>query len=228
MDGRPLAERLSAVTALDDPGRRAVYDLVGRSEHALSRDQTAAALGITRRSAAFHLDRLAEEGLLEVEFRRLSGRTGPGAGRPSKLYRRVRDEVTVSVPDRRYELAAELLATAIESAAGSGEPVQDILLRISRQAGRQIAADSRAGDLAQVLDDLGFEPRSDPEGGLLLGNCPFHRLAVRHTDLICHANLELLTGIADEVGLTDQQLVLDPSPELCCVRVRPVAAGAAG
>jgi len=140
----------------------------------------------------------------------------------------VRDEVTVSVPDRRYELAAELLATAIESAAGSGEPVQDILMRISRQAGRQIAADSRAGDLAEVLEDLGFEPRSEPDGGLLLGNCPFHRLAVRHTDLICHANLELLTGIAEGVGLTDQQLVLDPAPELCCVRARPVVAGTAG
>src|SRR3954453_21854383 len=94
---QPLADRVAAVSALDDPVRLALLDLVARSESALSRDEAAQALGVTRRTAAFHLDRLAQEGLLAVEFRRLTGRTGPGAGRPSKLYRRTAQEVTVTI-----------------------------------------------------------------------------------------------------------------------------------
>src|ERR687885_536368 len=105
---RPFADRVAAVSALDDPARRALLDLVTRSDGPVSRDEAAQALGLSRRATAFHLDRLAEKGLLTVEFRRLTGRTGPGAGRPAKLYRRTDDEVAVSVPERDYDLAGEL------------------------------------------------------------------------------------------------------------------------
>jgi len=94
MDPRQLA----ALAALDDPTRRAVFDLVARSATAVSRDAAAEALGTSRRVAAFHLDRLAEQGLLTVEYRRPAGRTGPGAGRPAKLYRRIEEEVAPEPP----------------------------------------------------------------------------------------------------------------------------------
>src|SRR4051794_24514471 len=126
---RSLSDRVSAVGALDDPARRALLDLVTGRGAAVSRDEAAQALGLSRRATAFHLDRLAEAGLLTVEFRRLTGRTGPGAGRPAKLYRRMDDEVAVSVPERHYDLAGELLAGAVEDSANRGEPAPAPLMR---------------------------------------------------------------------------------------------------
>ena len=97
---------MAAVTALDDPVRRALLDLVARGGHGGEPRRGCPGAGVlTRRAAAFHLDRLADEGLLAVEFKRLTGRTGPGAGQPSKLYRRTADEVAVTIPERRYDLA---------------------------------------------------------------------------------------------------------------------------
>jgi predicted ArsR family transcriptional regulator len=213
---RPLADRVAAVTALDDPVRRALLDLVSRSDTAVSRDKAAETLGLTRRAAAFHLDRLADEGLLTVEFRRLTGRSGPGAGRPSKLYRRAADEVAVTIPERRYDLAGELLAAAVEASTRSGEPARDALMRLATDAGRGMGAAS--GALVNVLEDNGFEPRPDGDGGIVLGNCPFHRLAQRHTDIVCHLNLELLRGAAEGADDHDHTVVLDPEVGRCCVR----------
>jgi predicted ArsR family transcriptional regulator len=213
---RPLADRVAVVTALDDPVRRALLDLVSRSDTAVSRDEAAEALGLTRRAAAFHLDRLADEGLLTVEFRRLTGRTGPGAGRPSKLYRRAADEVAVTIPERRYDLAGELLAAAVEASTRSGEPARDALMRLAADAGRGMGAAS--GRFENVLERNGFEPRPDGAGGIVLGNCPFHRLAQRHTDIVCHLNLELLRGAAEGADDCEHTVVLDPQVGRCCVR----------
>jgi predicted ArsR family transcriptional regulator len=212
---RSFSERVAAVSALDDPVRRDLLDLVTRSEAPVSRDEAAQAMGLSRRATAFHLDRLAEKGLLAVEFRRLTGRSGPGAGRPSKLYRRPSDEVAVSVPDRHYDLAGELLASAVDESARTGEPARDALLRLARDLGRELG--DRAGTFDKVIEDHGFEPRPDGDGGILLANCPFHRLARRHTDTVCHLNLELLTGAAEATGC-EHVVVLDPSPGRCCVR----------
>jgi predicted ArsR family transcriptional regulator len=212
---RPFADRVAAVGALDDPVRRALLELVTRSETPVSRDEAAQALGLSRRATAFHLDRLAEKGLLTVEFRRLTGRTGPGAGRPSKLYRRAPDEVGVSVPERQYELAGELLAAAVDESARTGEPAREALLRLARDLGRELGA--RAGDFEKVIGDHGFEPRPDDSGGTVLTNCPFHRLAQRHTETVCHLNLELLRGAAEATG-RHQEIVFDPGPGRCCVR----------
>lgn len=213
---RPLADRVATVGALDDPVRLALLQVVGRSATPLSRDQAAQALGVTRRAAAFHLDRLVEEGLLAVDFRRLTGRTGPGSGRPSKLYRRTAEEVAVAIPDRHYDLAGELLAAAVEESARGGEPAWDALMRLAADAGRDLGED--AGTLDDVLQEIGYEPRPDGRGGILLGNCPFHRLAQRHTDVVCHLNLELLRGAAGAVD-DEHAVVLDPGAGRCCVRI---------
>lgn len=216
MTTRSKRGAITAVAALEDPTRRALYDHVCAREEPTSRDEAAQALGLSRSTAAFHLDRLAEAGLLAVEFRRLSGRTGPGAGRPSKLYARAAAEVAVSVPERRYELAGELFARAIEQSASTGESVRVELRRVAAEAGRTAAAD--ADTLEQALEEGGFEPRRDPAGGIVMGNCPFHQLAQRHTELVCQLNYELLRGVAAAVHDGPHTIVSDPGAGRCCVR----------
>lgn len=215
----PLPDRVAAVSTLDDPVRRALYELIAGSDTALSRDQAAHALGLTRRAAAFHLDRLATQGLLEVEFRRLTGRTGPGAGRPAKLYRQSANEITLTIPERHYDLAAELLAAAVEESTRNGEPVRDVLLRLAADTGRNLGTGAQT--FTTALADHGYQPHTDPHGGITLTNCPFHRLAQRHTDTICHLNLELLRGIAHATADHQHTIVLDPAPGRCCVRATP-------
>src|SRR5215210_4980262 len=98
-DPPDLAAQISAIAALNEPIRRALYTYVAEQAGPVGRDEAAEAAGITRELAAFHLDRLLDEGLLDVEYRRLSGRSGPGAGRPAKLYHPSRRQVQVSLPD---------------------------------------------------------------------------------------------------------------------------------
>src|SRR5947209_4526677 len=106
---------VTAVAALREPSDRALFELLAGSPVPLGRDEVAERLGLTRATAAFRLDRLAQVGLLDVEYRRRSGRTGPGAGRPAKLYRAAVAEVAASVPERHYDLAAEILSGAVEA-----------------------------------------------------------------------------------------------------------------
>src|SRR3954464_11035711 len=111
-----LAGQIAAVGALADPARRALYPFLAASEAPVSRDQAAADVGLARHTVKFHLDRLVDEGLLETEYRRLSGRRGPGAGRPAKLYRRSTREFDVTLPERHYDLAGQILAEAVQPA----------------------------------------------------------------------------------------------------------------
>ncbi|XVU28479.1 helix-turn-helix transcriptional regulator [Actinoplanes sp. CA-054009] len=216
---RPLTDRVAAVAALDDPVRRAVFDLVARAAEPMGRDAAAEALGLSRRVAALHLDRLAEQGLLEFEFRRPPGRGGPGAGRPAKLYRRATGEVAVSVPERHYDVAGELLAAAVAESIATGAAVQEVLRRTAYDSGHETG--THATDLESALAEAGYEPRRDPEGAVDLRNCPFHRLARRYTDLVCGMNLDLLRGLTDGTADATLHPVLAPRPGHCCVRLLP-------
>ena len=179
-------------------------------------------LGIPRGTAAFHLERLAEAGLHETEFLRRSGRTGPGAGRHAKLYWRAAGEIAVSVPERHYDLAAELLSSAIEESERSGDPIRQTLEQVSTEYGRSLGA--QAGTLEAVLHFAGYEPVDDGNGGLLLTNCPFHRLAQRHTEMICGANVALLHGAAEGADERRWSVRFEPRAGYCCVRVTARAA----
>jgi predicted ArsR family transcriptional regulator len=212
-----MDDPLATLAALHDPIRRGLFAFVCRSTQPVSRDAAAEHLSIPRATAAFHLDRLASAGLLDIEYQRLSGRSGPGAGRPSKLYRRAAGEVSVSVPPRSYDLAGELLAGAIEEAATTGRPVAETLAEQAREQGRRVGAASGALDAA--LENQGFQPRVDADGTIVLGNCPFHRLADRHTELVCGMNLDLLGGMAEGSGEAGRGMRLDPAPDRCCVRI---------
>jgi predicted ArsR family transcriptional regulator len=218
-----LPDRVAAVAALDDPVRRAAFELVARAPGAVGRDAAAEALGVSRRVAAFHLDRLAEQGLLVVEYRRPPGRGGPGAGRPAKLYRRTEAELTVSVPERHYDLVGGLLAAAVTESIDTGAPVREALHRTAHDAGKTIGA--AAENLSAALDAAGYEPLPPDRGSgaVVLRNCPFHRLARQFTELVCAVNLRLVRGMADGAGDPLHRAELDPGPGRCCVRLRPAA-----
>lgn len=214
---------IDALAALGDPLRRRLYRFVGAQDHAVGRDEAAEGVGVSRSAAAFHLDRLVDDGLLEPEFRRLTGRQGPGAGRPAKLYRRAAREINVSLPARRYELAAGLLAAAVAEASGTGAPVDAVLDRLARERGGRMAAAgaSHSGPEAAVavaLASEGYEPRAT-KSAIVLGNCPFSGIVADHAELVCRMNLALLEGFAQalpEAGVTAR---LRPASGVCCVRL---------
>ncbi|MEV0181788.1 helix-turn-helix domain-containing protein [Streptomyces sp. NPDC050625] len=212
---------VSAVAALDEPTRRRLYEHVVRQPGPVSRDEAAEALGLARQTAAFHLDRLADESLLDVVYERRSGRTGPGAGRPAKLYRRSSAQVTVSLPERHYELAGRLLAQALEESEATGEPVRSVLHRKAHELGTQLAGPGQA-DVFAVLEANGFEPRRDGDA-IVLGNCPFHTLAREHTQTVCGMNLHLLRGVLEGLAESGLQACLAPTPGHCCVRLEPAS-----
>lgn len=220
---------VEAVGLLDEPVRRALYDSVVRAGHAIGRDEAAAAVDVSRALAAFHLDRLARAGLLETEYRRLSGRSGPGAGRPAKLYRRGPRDVVVSLPERRYEIPARLFAAAVEEVAGPVPPdaVRAAAHDIGAAAGsaaRKLAGPrpSRRGlrdALCETLEQEGYEPLEGASGEIRLGNCPFHALVDDHRDLVCGMNLALANGLLDGLGAGRFSARLDPQPGQCCVAI---------
>ena len=209
---------VAAVAALEEPTRRRLYELVTAAEGQVSREQAAEALDLPRSTAAFHLDRMAEQGLLEVVYQRRSGRTGPGAGRPAKLYRRSARQITVNLPERRYDLAGRLLAGAIERSATTGESAPDILAEHARQAGVEMGRASGPAPTGEMLRRLGFEP-SEANGRIRLRNCPFQDLASDYPDTVCRMNLHLLAGMLEGVDDTTWVARPDPDPGPCCVRL---------
>lgn len=218
-----LSALAAGIGALSDDTRRALYEYVAGRHAPVSRDEAASALGIRAHKVNFHLDRLVDEGLLEVEYRRLTGRTGPGAGRPSKLYRRSDREFNVSLPPRRYDLVGEILAASVRR-AGAGEPLETALRSTAHEHGVEFGRAASRGeeatidDLTAALAEQGYEP-DDREGVVELHNCPFDTLASRHTALVCGLNECYVQGVADGLDCGAADARLEPGDGRCCVRV---------
>jgi predicted ArsR family transcriptional regulator len=214
---------LAALSSLDDPVRRRLYEFVSGRAEPVGRDEAAAAAGVGRPLAAYHLDRLVELGLLTASYQRPAGRGGPGAGRPAKMYTRSGREFVVTVPPREYELAARLLARAVES--DHGGQTQAALHDAARQFGADLGKRSRAsggrGNERQAMESAlaghGFEPWQDENGAVRLRNCPFHQLAAQHPGIVCGMNLALIGGLVAGLGAAGMVPALDPEPGRCCV-----------
>jgi predicted ArsR family transcriptional regulator len=204
---------LGALSSLGDATRRRIYDHVAAQTAPVTREDVAAAVGIGRTLAAYHLDRLAAEGLLVVSHERRSGRSGPGAGRPAKLYARSQQELSVSVPPRDYHVAARLLADA--AAADATGDTRRALAEAAGRLGRELAAEG--GDLETVLRERGYEPYEDEPGVHRLRNCPFHAVAQRQPEVVCDMNLALLGALVEDREVT---ATLEPAPGRCCVALR--------
>jgi predicted ArsR family transcriptional regulator len=220
---------IDELAVLAEPVRRALYDHVTGQSEPVGRDAAAAAVGIGRPLAAFHLDRLVDAGLLEVTYRRLSGRTGPGAGRPAKLYRRSKRELELSLPARRYDVAAGLFAEALSAGIAGTASATEALDASARAYGESLGREARrrAGrrrgraalvDAAiDVLSEAGFEPARGESDLIVLRNCPFDAIARTHRDLVCGMNLSLMDGVIAGLRATGLEAELDPQPGMCCV-----------
>jgi predicted ArsR family transcriptional regulator len=218
------------VAALAEPIRRALYRYVIAQPEPVSREQAAAGVGIAHHVAKFHLDKLEGEGLLDVEYRRPPGRSGPGAGRPTKLYRRASGDIEVSLPERRYDLAGRVLAEAITAARHPGVSVADALSAAARAAGRVLGEQARRTltvrrprtspleIVSEVLADNGYEPRLTADC-VTLANCPFQDLAENYTAVVCGMNLDLIGGLLDALQPADAYARLAPTPGRCCVTI---------
>ena len=222
-----LESRLEQLSALAEPVRRALYAFVVSQREPVTREQAAAGVDVAVHVAKFHLDRLVEDGLLTADYRRPPGRSGPGAGRPAKVYRRSTTEVEVSLPERRYDVAGRLLVRAISDARRTGAPVGDALHDLAAESGRAAGARTARGTgrrkatMKSVMDALvaqGYEPYADGES-IRMANCPFDALAREDTDLVCRMNLAYLEGVLEGTGASNFEAVLDPVPGECCVRV---------
>ena len=227
-----FSDQVAAVSSLRDPVRRSLYQYVAEQSDYVSRDDAAGAAGISRMLAAFHLERLVEAGLLEASYRRLSGRTGPGAGRTSKVYRRARRQFRLSLPERRYDVLAEVFAEALDP--GVREPTSDRLAAAAEQFGARLGSQAASsirgkGDQRQalleglqLLAEFGFEPIQE-EDWITLRNCPFDTLAKEHRDLVCGVNLSIMNAFLGRLGRSGLEARLEPAEGRCCVRLHAVA-----
>jgi predicted ArsR family transcriptional regulator len=214
----------AAVAALNDPVRRRLYEHVRMAGRPVSREEAAERAGISRGLAAFHLDKLVERGLLVFGYARPEGRSGPGAGRPAKLYRPSGRDVSVSIPERRYDAIGRLLVDAVGERTG---PAEAAALRAGRAIGQERRAPAKrmshqraVSTTSNVLRERGYEPSITPEGSVRLRNCPFHSLARHAPEVVCRMNRSLIEGIIDGIGVASLEAVLEPTPEECCVVLR--------
>jgi predicted ArsR family transcriptional regulator len=216
---------LASLSCLDDRMRGRLYAFVSGRTEPVGRDEAAAAIGIGRALAVYHLDKLVESGLLAACYRRPPGRSGPGAGRPAKVYSRSGGEFMVTVPPREYELAAGLLvqAVAADFSGRSRAALHDAARQLGADLGKRHRAEgAQGGDgrrlaLESALSEHGFEPRHDDAGTVRMRNCPFRRLAELQPEVVCHMNLAMIRGLVAGLGATGLNPALDPEPEHCCV-----------
>lgn len=236
MTGDPV---IRAIAVLDDETRLGMYTFIRAAGRPVTRDEAATAVGISRKLAAFHLDKLVDAGLLQADYRPVTRIRK--VGRTPKVYQPVEVDIRVSIPPRRPDLLADILLDAVlasnsdddkDRGAGDGQ-ARDAALRAARQHGHRIGAaereQARLGRLgaeraltvtAAVLDRHGFEPARRSSTCLRLSTCPFHPLASRAPDIVCGINHAFLAGLLDGLNAATVEAVLDPHADECCVELR--------
>jgi predicted ArsR family transcriptional regulator len=206
----------SAVAALTDPVRRGLYDYVRWQDHPVSREEAADTQRVSRGLAAFHLDKLVDAGLLHARYEAPPDQPR-GRGRAPKVYEPAGDGLAVTIPPRRYELVAEILADAVaDDPANADRAAHHHAHLRGRTLGEQLRLLDL--DLTAVLAEIGFEPVPEADR-VLLHNCPFHALAARQTALVCGLNHAFVTGLVEGLGTRDVRARLAPRPGYCCVEV---------
>jgi predicted ArsR family transcriptional regulator len=228
---RGLRRGAGAIAALDDDLRRRMYLFIRRQGRPVSRDEAADHVGISRKLAAFHLDKLVERGLLTAHYARLPGRGGRGAGRSSKLYEPSDLEVDVSIPERRYDIVGEIMLAALTE--DSKEPPREVARRIARDRGHAIGEEVKAelrlrppgseralAVAEETLAGYGYEPYRVDDETISLRNCPFHDLSRRAPELVCGLNREFIDGLLRGLGNDSVEAALEPTPGECCVKLK--------
>lgn len=207
-----------------------MYEFIRAARRPVTRDEAAAAVGISRKLAAFHLDKLVDAGALSARYQPAAGIRK--AGRAPKVYEPSAMDIEVSIPRRCHEVLAGILVEAL-AAQDRGENARDAARRIARERGEQIGAAerelARPGRLgaeralslaSKVLTERGYEPARESPASLRLRNCPFHPLAARAPELVCGLNHAFLTGMVAGLQASTVNVVLDPRAAQCCVELR--------
>jgi predicted ArsR family transcriptional regulator len=222
------AADLAAVALLAEPVRQRLYSYLRERHEPVGREDAARHAGIAVKLAAFHLDRMAEAGLLDVQYRRLTGRVGPGAGRPAKLYSVSPRAISIAIPQTRYALAASMMATAL-SGEYSGSDGADTLREVATTTGASVGADirrqvrtsrARREAVRRELEQLGYDPQAQKSGVLGFRNCIFSELSASHRELVCGMNAAFVRGLLQGAGLRSSTVEGQPiEPPNCCVRI---------
>jgi len=231
-----LRRDAEALGALEDELRRSLYLFVRSRGRPVNRDEAAGAAGISRKLAAFHLDKLVDRGLLTSSYARPPGRGGRGAGRTAKYYEPSDRRIDVSIPERRYDVLSDVLLRALRS-RGHAETGEDAARRVAQETGLEIGraererlgipppgAERALAAAEHILEARGYEPYRDDTGCVHLRSCPFHELAEQDRDFVCTLNQRLLEGIVRGLGNETLDVVLETATEECCVVLEPPAA----
>lgn len=235
-----LKRNAKALGTLEDDLRRSLYVYVRAQGRPVSREEAAENAGISRKLAAFHLDKLVDRGLLTHSYARPPGRGGRGAGRSAKYYEPSSREIDVTIPERRYDLLGSVFLRALRSRKPD-ESGDEAARRVAAEAGIDIGRGERnrrgipppgpdraMAVTAEILAETGYEPYRGDDGCLRVRNCPFHSLAEQDRDLVCGMNERLVEGIVRGLGNESLDVVLDQVPGECCVRVEKPAGGRHG
>ncbi len=224
------AASLTSLAVLGDDLRRRMFQFARRARRPVTREEVADSLGISRKLAAFHLDKLVAAGLLHTHYASAAGIRK--VGRRPKVYELATEAIAVSIPERRYEILAGFLTEAV-TAPADGESAREAALRVAREHGEALGAADRArvrpGRLgaerglslaAETLEEFGFEPERTAPTVLRLRNCPFHPLAAEAPQLVCGVNQAFLAGYLRGLGSDRTVAVQAPRPGSCCVELR--------
>jgi predicted ArsR family transcriptional regulator len=220
---------IRAVAVLDDELRRGMYNFIRAARRPVTRDEAAAAVGISRKLAAFHLDKLVDAGVL-----RAGVQATRKVGRAPKVYEPVEADIRISIPPRHHDLLADILLDAVLTDTDTeGGTARDAALRVARDRGQEVGAtereQARPGRLGAeraltlattALQRHGFEPDRTSPTCVRLRTCPFHPLAAKAPEMVCGINHAYLTGVLDGLDTTTVQAVLDPQAGECCVELR--------
>jgi predicted ArsR family transcriptional regulator len=221
------AEDLMAVALLAEPVRQRLYLYLRERHEPVGREEAAQHAGVTARLAAFHLDRMAGAGLLDVEYRRLSGRVGPGAGRPAKLYSVSSRSFSVVIPQTRYVLAASMMATALSASrtgTAGAESLKQVAAGVGKSLGDEIRRQARTKGARKEavrgkLMQLGYEPLVLESGEWTLRNCIFSELSASHRELVCGMNAAFVDGLLGGARVSSLQVERRMARPACCVRL---------
>lgn len=218
---------ITAVATLHDDLRRSMYAFVRRVRRPVTREEAAATVGISRKLAGFHLDKLVDVGLLSARYAAVERKVG----RAPKVYELTDADVRVTIPQRQPELLAEILLDAVLTASAA-EPAREVALRAAADRGREIGTAARARTrpgrlgveraltlVVQVLERHGFEPVREGSRRVRLRTCPFQPLVGKAPELVCGMNRAVLAGVLDGMDATTVQAVLDPRAGECCVEL---------
>ena len=207
MNTRQLDRTLSDLTStLGDPTRRSIYLTVRESADPVTAAQIAAEFDIHANVARHHLDRLADEGYLEITRKRPEGKNGPGAGRPAKCYTSTDKEIELQFPARRYDLLADLLIRVVQKLEPERAP--EIAAEVGREYGMELAGTLQLPDAAsfdsvlavvqQAMVDVGFAVDTNTGNRqLLMSHCPFGRTAFDHPEVVCSLDRGIVNGLME-------------------------------